>query len=184
MNILLTTPRLIIRPLRVSDSAAMFAYRSRPEVWHYQIWRPADESEIQGFIERQSAAAFGTPGTWFNLAITLRDTGEMIGDVGLHFPEGEPAQLEVGITISPRFQKRGFAAEGLGEIFRFVFFSLGKERIHASVDPRNLPSIRLLSRMGMRQEEILRGSLTIRGELVDDAIFAICRDAFQAKSGV
>ena len=154
----------------------MFKYRCRPDVYRYQIWQPADESEIREYIEKQKTLAPDTPGTWFSLAITLRENGAMIGDVGLHFHEQDPAQAEIGITLSPAFQKRGFAVESLEAACRFLFLSKGKERITASVDPRNGSSIRLLERVGMRKEAHVRECMTIRGELVDDVVYAMRKD--------
>jgi RimJ/RimL family protein N-acetyltransferase len=178
MAILLSTRRLMLRPLQAGDAATMFRYRSRPDVSRYQMWRPADESEVRAFIEKQGATVPGTRGTWYSLAMTLRENGIMIGDVGLHFPEIESSQLEIGITLSPAFQRRGLAAEALEEVCRFVFSSLGKDRIYASVDPRNKPSIRLLERVGMRKEAFLPGSIVIRGELVDDLVYAVKKADF------
>ncbi|MGB7539708.1 MAG: GNAT family N-acetyltransferase, partial [Anaerolineales bacterium] len=131
MEILLSTRRLNLRPLQAEDAETMFRYRSRPDVSRYQVWRPADISEVRAFIEKQSGIAPGARGTWYSLAMTLRENGMMIGDVGLHFPEIESAQMEIGITLSPAFQRRGLAAEALEEVCRFVFFSLGKDRIYA-----------------------------------------------------
>jgi RimJ/RimL family protein N-acetyltransferase len=178
MAILLTTRRLMLRPLRAGDTATMFRYRSRPDVSRYQMWRPGDESEVRAFIDKQNGAVPGTRGTWYSLAVTLRENGILIGDVGLHFPEIESAQVEIGITLSPAFQRRGLATEALEEVCRFVFSSLDKDRIYASVDPRNKPSIRLLERVGMRKEAFLPGSIVIRGELVDDLVYAVKKSDF------
>lgn len=181
MEISILTRRLILRPLQASDAGPMFAYRSRPDVSRYQIWQPADESEIREFIEKQQDLTLDTPGTWFTLAIVLREGGEMIGDIGMHFPGNESAQVEIGITLSPPFQRRGFAAEVLEEVCRFIFFSLGKERIVASVDPRNAPSIHLLERVGMHKEAFFPASMIIRGELVDDVRYAIQKGDYRDK---
>jgi RimJ/RimL family protein N-acetyltransferase len=183
MEILLSTRRLILRPLQAGDAETMFRYRSRPDVSRYQVWQPADESEVRAFIEKQSGLAPGARGTWYSLAMTLRENGILIGDVGLHFPEVEAAQLEIGITLSPAFQRRGLAAEALEEVCRFAFSSLGKDRLYASVDPRNKPSIRLLERVGMRKEAFLPGSMVIRGELVDDLVYAVKKSDFRPAGG-
>jgi RimJ/RimL family protein N-acetyltransferase len=183
MEILLSTRRLILRPLRAEDTETMFRYRSRPDVSRYQVWQPADISEVRAFIEKQSGIAPGARGTWVNLAMTLRDTGIMAGDVGLHFPEIESTQMEIGITLSPAFQRRGLAAEALEEVCRFAFFTLSKDRIYASVDPRNKPSIRLLERVGMRKEAFLPASMVIRGELVDDLVYAVKKADFRPAGG-
>ncbi|MFN2299761.1 MAG: GNAT family N-acetyltransferase [Anaerolineales bacterium] len=180
MTLSLLTPRLALRPLQPSDAGAMFCYRSRPDVWRYQIWKPAGEAEVRTFIEGLADADPGTPGTWLCLAITSRERGEMIGDVGLRFPEREAGSVEIGITLSPAAQKQGFAAETLEEVFRFLFLSLGIERIFASIDPRNSSSLRLMRRLGMRREAHIRGGRIIRGETVDDVIYAIRKKEFSA----
>jgi RimJ/RimL family protein N-acetyltransferase len=181
MTFSLSTRRLILRPLKPEDADLMFRYRSRPVVWRYQIWRPEDISEIHAFIEKQKVLLLDTPGTWFSLAITRRESGEMVGDLGMHFPEEENSGVEIGITLDPEYQKRGYAAEALDAAFRFLFFSLGKDRVYASVDPRNTASIRLLEGRGMRKVSCLTGSLVIRGERVDDYIYALRRDEYPDK---
>ncbi|MBN2084184.1 MAG: GNAT family N-acetyltransferase [Anaerolineales bacterium] len=175
----LSTPRLILRPLRSEDAETMYRYRSRPDVSRYQVWRPADEAEVRAFIEKLKGLAPGVRGTWFSMAMTLRENGLMIGDVGMHFPETESTQVEAGITLSPAFRRRGLAAEALREVCRFAFETMGKDRVYASVDPRNKPSIRLLERIGMRKEVFMPASMVIRGELVDDAIYAVRKADFR-----
>ena len=156
----------------------MFRYRSRADVSRYQIWRPANEAEVLSFIEKQNKIKPGTRGAWFSLAITLRENGILIGDVGLHFPENDSTQVETGITLTPGYRHRGLAAEALAEVCRFAFTSLEKERVYASVDPRNKSSIRLLERVGMTREAFMPGSMVIRGELVDDAIYGVRKNDF------
>jgi len=169
----LTTPRLTLRPLRPSDSAAVFAYRSDPAVARFQMWEPSSEAEVRTFIEGLQDLELDTPDTWYQLAITLRDNGILIGDCGLHFPREEPHQVEVGITLAPAHQGQGYATEALEGMMEFLFVNLGKHRVVASVDPRNEPSTALLERVGMRKEGHLRESVWVKGEWADDAIYAI-----------
>jgi RimJ/RimL family protein N-acetyltransferase len=183
MEITLSTRRMILRPLQPADADALFRYRSRPDVSRYQVWRPADVPEVRAFIEKQSGTAPGVRGTWYSLAMTLRENGIMIGDVGLHFSETESTQVEIGITLSPAFRRRGLATEALMEVCRFAFDTMGKDRVYASVDPRNKPSIRLLERVGMRKEAFLPGSMVIRGELVDDLVYAMKKSDFRPAAG-
>lgn len=179
----LSTRRLILRPLRTGDAETMYRYRSRPDVSRYQVWRPADTAEVRTFIEKLSGLAPGVRGTWFSMAMTLRENGIMIGDVGLHFPETESTQVEVGITLAPTFRRRGLAAEALTAVCRFAFETMGKDRVYASVDPRNKASIRLLERVGMQKEAFFPASMVIRGELVDDAIYAVRKADFRPEPG-
>jgi len=180
----LLTPRLVLRRLRLSDCAATFAYRSDPHVSRFQTWEPRSVEEIRSFVEGLLNLEPDTPETWFQLAITLRESGLLIGDCGLHFPAGEAHQAEVGITLAPGHQGQGYATEALNAVLDYLFLSLGKHRVFASVDPRNRASIALLERVGMRKEAHLRESVWWKGEWADDLVFAVLEGEWRARRAV
>jgi RimJ/RimL family protein N-acetyltransferase len=97
----------------------------------------------------------------------------LVGDVGVHFPSAPPDQVEVGFTVAPRHQVKGYGTEAVTGLLGFLFGSLRKHRVYASVDPQNRRSIALLERVGMRQEAHFRKSLWFKGEWVDDVVFAV-----------
>jgi RimJ/RimL family protein N-acetyltransferase len=177
----LLTPRLALRRLRLSDCAAVFAVRSDPHVSRFQLWEPRSVEEVRSFLEGLLDLEPDTPGTWFQLAITLQDSGLLIGDCGLHFPPGEPHQAEVGITLASDHQGQGYATEALSAVLDYLFLSLGKHRVFASVDPRNRASIALLERVGMRKEAHLRESVWCQGEWADDLVFAVLEREWRAR---
>lgn len=176
----LLTSRLLLSPLRLEDAPAVFAYRSDPEVARYQGWEPPAIDDVRRFIEELARVAPNMPGTWLQLGIRLRDGGHLIGDLGLHFPAERDAEAEIGVTVAPAHQGKGYAAEALCGAFGYLFDDLGKHRVIASVDPRNTPSMRLMARLGMRQEALHRESLWFKGAWADDAIFAILQWEWQA----
>ncbi len=169
----IVTERLLLNPLLASDAAALFEYRSDPDVGRYQSWAPAHLDEATDFIEDLQAVVFDTPDTWFQLAVRLRESSVLVGDLGMHFVADEPRQVEVGFTIAPAFQSRGFATEAVTGSLDHLFGDLRKHRVFASVDPRNTPCLSLLQRIGMRQEAHFRESLWFNGEWADDLVFAI-----------
>jgi RimJ/RimL family protein N-acetyltransferase len=87
--------------------------------------------------------------------------------------ETEPRHAEVGIALAPEFQGRGYANETLRALLDYLLVGLDQDRVFGSVDPRNVRSIRMLERVGMRKEAHRVKSLWFKGELVDDAIFAV-----------
>ena len=176
----LVTPRLLLSPLRLADAPAVYAYRSDPEVARYQGWEPAAIDDLHRFIRELEDIVPGTPGTWYQLGIRLRDDETLIGDLGLHFPAGRDAEAEIGVTLAPAHQGKGYAAEALRGALAYLFDDLGKHRVIASVDPRNTPSMRLMARLGMRQEALHRESLWFKGAWADDAIFAMLQREWQA----
>jgi RimJ/RimL family protein N-acetyltransferase len=172
----LQTDRLILRPLAIEDSDALFNYRSDERVFQYQSWRPVERIEAERFIQAFSQGDFGRANTWFQFGIYIQQTLELIGDLGLHFQDEKHRTVEIGFTIAPAFQRRGYAYEAVREILQYVFEILGKHRVTASVDPRNIASSSLLEKIGMRKEAHFRESLWCFGEWVDDVVYAILRD--------
>ncbi len=173
MGIELHTSRLILRKLSASDAAAVAAYRSLPEVARYQGWNLVTAEDALALARSQETLAPDTPGTWYQLVITLCPEGTVIGDLGLHFLAEPPATVEVGITLAPEFQGLGYAHEAMQAAMNYVFKTLRKHRLVASVDPRNTKSVALLERLGLRREAEFRLSLWFKGEWVDDWVYAI-----------
>jgi RimJ/RimL family protein N-acetyltransferase len=167
------TARLRLDALRESDADALFQYRADPSVALYQGWCPATRAEALEFIRAQQDASMDKRDSWFQRAIRLSDDGTLIGDMGLHIPRDHEDSYEFGITIAPSHQGDGFAREAMQALFDVLFGTFGVRRVHASIDPRNLASAALLRSLGMRQEAHFRESLKVRGEWVDDVIFAL-----------
>lgn len=176
----LTTSRLIIRRLAPSDSTALFHIRSQPAITQFQIWEPQSVDEVSAFIARQVKLDLGEPDTWFQLGITLKKSGQLIGDCGLHFLENDSHQTEIGINLAPNQQGNGYATETLTAVFDFLFSNLGKHRVFAATDPDNERTIKLFSRLGMRQEAHFLESYWFKGRWTDDLIFGILRREWQA----
>ncbi len=176
----LNTSRLRLDALQPADAEALFGYRADPDVARFQGWRPAGVTDAADFIERQAGASLDTPDSWFQRAIRLCDGEELIGDLGIHLPADAEGSVEFGVSIAPAYQGRGYASEALRAVFALVFGQLGRHRVHASVDPRNLASMALLRALGMRQEAHHRESLWLHGEWVDDVVFALLASEWQA----
>ncbi len=176
----ITTPRLRLDALRPADAEALFGYRGDPDVSRFQGWHPASVTEAAHFIDRQADASLDTPDSWFQRAIRLREDGALIGDLGIHLPAEAEGSVEFGVSMAPAHQGRGYACEAVRAVFGRVFGQLGRHRIHASVDPRNLASMAMLRVLGMRQEAHHRESLWLRGEWVDDVVFALLASEWRA----
>lgn len=166
------TPRLILDRLRAADAAALYAYRADPAVARYQGWIPADEAEAAAFIAAQAQQPFDAPG-WQQRAIRRRDDGQLLGDCGLRLPESADEAAEFGVSLHPAQQHRGYAREAAAAVIEHALRTRGCRRIVASVDPRNAASVALCRALGMRQEAHHVESFCLRGEWVDDVIFAL-----------
>jgi RimJ/RimL family protein N-acetyltransferase len=87
------------------------------------------------------------------LSVEERETGSLVGDVGLSRHDGEPGVIKVGYTIAPRFQGRGYATEAVGALVGYAFDALGAEVVRAYASAENLSSIRVAEKVGLRLVE-------------------------------
>lgn len=178
----LITERLILRQATLSDAPDMFAYRSNPAIHQFLSTAPGSIADMQQFISL-SAKELNEPGTWFQVAIVLRETNKVIGDIGLHFIDSDPHQhVEIGYTLSPGFHGHGIATEAVQKIISFLFNNLQKHHIIASVDPLNSPSFRLLEKLGFRKEAHFKKSLFFKGEWVDDLIYGLLAEDWRSRT--
>lgn len=175
----LSTPRLHLRRLRDGDAAALCAYRALPEVARFQSWTTFGPADAEKLIASQSLVLPNTPGTWMQLAITLRDGGGLIGDCGIHFVDDQ--QVELGITMSPAHQGRGLAAEALAAVIGHLFDSLEKHRIFAITDAENHAAAKLFRRLGFRLEAHHIENIFFKNAWGSEFVFAILRSEWTAR---
>ena len=168
------TERLLLRKLKLEDAGDFFEYRSKPEIQEFQAFKHNSVQETKEFLF-EIENSINVPNTWYQMAVCLRETNQLIGDIGIHFTQDD-LQTEIGYTLSPEFQHKGYAKEGVKAVMDFLFMSLLKHRVFASVDPLNGPSIRLLESLGMRKEAHFVKSYRLSDGWGDDAIYAILEE--------
>jgi len=170
----LETDRLVLRPLRRQDAKDIFSYASDPEVARYVLWDPHQSvSETRSYIRyMRSLSRRGLPSSW---AVTLRDSGKVIGTIGFMWYSEANSAAELGYSLSKSFWNLGYATEALRAVIRSVFAVLPVNRLEAQHDLRNPASGRVMEKSGMKKEGILRQRIRNKGEYVDVALFAILR---------
>ena len=177
----LRSPRLLLRRLRLEDAGPIVAYRSLPEVARFQSWESYGIDEAAKLIADQATVVPDTPGTWLQLALVDLESATVIGDCGIHFREGDSRQVELGITLLPAYQGRGLAAEALGCVLEYLFDRLNKHRVSAVTDAENQAAVRLLLRLGFRQEAHYVDHVWFKGAWGSEYLFAQLRREWQAR---
>ena len=164
------TARLVLRRFRFTDARSLARYRSEPEVARFQSWEaPVTVDAAAVLVESYARGDLGRPG-WFQYAITVDD--RLIGDLGVRREE-DLRQAEIGITIDPRHQHRGYAAEALTAVVAHLFDERGLHKVSAECDARNEPSATLLRRVGFVEEGRRRAHTWMKGEWTDDLLFGL-----------
>jgi RimJ/RimL family protein N-acetyltransferase len=84
------------------------------------------------------------------LSVEERETGRLVGDVGLSPADGEAGVIKIGYTMTPDVQGRGYATEAVNALLTYAFDRLGADVVRAYASAQNLPSIRVAEKIGMR----------------------------------
>lgn len=171
--ILARTARLTLRRFQAEDLDAFYAYRTDPEVAHFQPWDAFEREAVAAFVEMQSRALPDARGEWFQVAIGLRETGVLIGDCGIRPLSDLPSIVELGFTLSPRYQRQGYGTEAVGALLTYLFTTPGKHKVIAYTDVENDRSVRLLERVGMTREGTLRENYLVHGRWVDEYLYGL-----------
>jgi len=150
---LLKTERLIIRLFRDEDAEVVFAYRNDPLVYKYQGWAvPFTHENVDDFIHLRRILAPGIGGEWYQPALELTSTGEVIGDVAFFRKRQDSREATLGYTLAQAYWHQGYASEAVRAVVSYLFTELDLHRIVADCDSENLASVRLLERLGFRRE--------------------------------
>jgi RimJ/RimL family protein N-acetyltransferase len=175
------TERLALRPFTPDDLDAVLDLESREDVVRYLNWGPMDRDAAAALLQRRLAlTTIEGDGTAILLAATVPPEDRLIGEFMLRLTSEANRQGEIGWTLHPDAQGRGYGIEGAREMLRLGFDELGLHRIVAEADPRNDASIRLMQRLGMRFEAEHRDAELLKGEWVGSTVYAMLEDEWRA----
>ena len=135
-----------------SDLTLFMGYRNDPIVAKYQSWERISELEARSFIQGQKEIQPGVPGKGFQIAIELKATGILIGDIYFTINELDHRQAEIGFTLSREYQGYGYATEAVSCFLNYAFLTFDLHRIIAIADCENTASVALLEHLNMRRE--------------------------------
>ena len=163
--VLFETERLFVREFKSNDVEAVFEYSGDVENTAFMDWGPSSRESVAEFISSRLAAQIAEPREFFDFAVCLKKTGELIGSVGLYL-DSKRRQADLGYIFNKRFWGMGYASEAAKGMLRFGFMNLDLHRITAKCDSENLASETVMKRIGMRKEGEMKKSVytKVRGK--------------------
>jgi Acetyltransferases, including N-acetylases of ribosomal proteins len=115
-------------------------------------------------------------------AVTVAD-GRVVGTVSLALTPTH-ASAELGYWIAADAWGRGYATEAAAALCGFAFDALSVHRIEARHLLHNPASGRVMEKLGMRHEGVLRGAVRKAGRFEDLALYAVIVDDWRSASSV
>ena len=176
----LTTERLILRPMRQSDAEDMNRYAHREDVTEFLLWSPHPSlsytREYLRYIESRYVL-----GDFYDWAVIEKASGRMIGTCGFTSFNCSSDSAEVGYVLNPAYWGKGIATEALTRVLRFGFEELKLHRIEARFICGNDRSRRVMEKVGMTFEGVLREGMLIKGNYTDIGICSILQSEWKKR---
>lgn len=167
------TERLTIRNFRVGDSEALFAYLQKPSASCFFSLKLADmEAAEAEVLKRADEDEY--------LAVCLKETGQLIGDLFVHpdptWPDDQenpqqPDTASVGWNFNPLFGGKGYAFEAAEALCADLFAHQNIRRIYAYVEDHNASSRRLCKKLGMREEGLFLDYVTFQNDSAGKPVY-------------
>lgn len=164
----LQTPRLELRYFTPDDADLMLAIWNDPD-----FVRHVADRGIRTIEEAQTALADGILAMYQGLGygpycVTLKETGERAGICGL-FKREHLEDPDIGFAMLPSFRRGGVTFEAGVAVLWEARDSLGLKRATAIVSPDNLPSVRLIEKLGLSYS----GAIRMPGDDEDVSLYAV-----------
>ena len=152
---ILETDRLILRELSSEDGAFILELVNEPSFIQNigdRGVRTLEDARV--YILRVAISSYEKNGFGLYL-VELKDSGQSIGMCGL-IKRAELENVDIGYAFLPRFWLKGYAVEAAAAVKAYARDVLGLKRLVAITDPANQGSIRVLEKIGLKYEKMVR----------------------------
>ena len=170
--------QVVLRELRLSDAASLFAMLTTEEVSRFISPPPTTVNGFEKFIAW--TLRMREVGSYACFAVTLRGSDAAIGIFQLRELEPGFGTAEWGFAIGSPYWGSGAFTDGAELVIRFAFETVGVHRLEARASVRNGRGNGALRKIGAVQEGVLRRSFLRHGEYHDQALYSILADDWRA----
>ena len=175
---MLRSQGVVLRPLRRRDRKAWREARERNREWlrPWDATSPAGTHPPRTFgsmvrhSERQAAAGQSMP-------FVIEIDGGLVGQVTVNnLIRGSAQFASIGYWIDQAYAGRGITTRAVGMAIDHCLFVARLHRIEVAIRPENTASLRVVEKLGFRDEGLRRGYLHIAGQWRDHRTFALTAD--------
>ncbi|MEQ2130644.1 GNAT family protein [Caldanaerobacter subterraneus KAk] len=173
----LETSRLILKKISLEDAEDMFEYASDPEVTKYVSWEYHKNIEdslnlikrILSISDKEEVAIWG---------LYLKENEKLIGTCELNIDRKNMIG-EIAFALGKKYWNKGIMTEAVREVIEFGFEKLNLNRIQARCMVENIASERVMQKVGMKFEGILREALFAKGRFWDMKMYSILKREYE-----
>jgi ribosomal-protein-alanine N-acetyltransferase len=167
-----------LRPLRVADAAALFAYLRDPVVTELTSYPVASVPMVEAIIQR--AVSRWTAGELSKWGIALQQDDQLVGTCGFNEWSKVHRWAELAFDLAQAHWGKGLMRQAVAAVLQWTYRQDLVNRVHAFVRVDNRRSERLLERSGFVREGCLRSYRVCRGQPHDFYIYGLLRSDWAA----
>ena len=174
---IIETARLRLRLFCLRDIDDVLAYATDLEWARYlPVPQPYTRADAEKFIARQVLRDRTAHPAW-----ALEHAGAVIGGINILFHFDHHVG-EIGYGIARSYWGRGLATEAAHAVIEAAFAAyIHLNRIRAMADARNIGSLRVMEKLGMVREGVLRQNRLVREEYIDDVWCGVLRSEWETQ---
>ncbi|MGF1755441.1 GNAT family N-acetyltransferase [Vibrio makurazakiensis] len=175
------TENLVLRDFKVGDSQAYVNLTRDEKYQRFYSEEDCQDSKSRMLVDLFVEKAVESPRTMYQLAITLKTTGEVIGTCGIRLEEH--SQASMGCGVARKFQGTGFAKEAASALIDFGFTQLNIHRVYAETMDANRAAIALCRQLGMNKEAHFVEHRYFKNQWWDTVIVAMLKSDWIKRRG-
>ena len=177
----LETERLILRKFVPEDAEYMFRnWASDPTVTEFMTWPPHPSVEESRRIVGMWIDSYARPEN-YQWAIELKEIREPIGSINVVRMNENVDECELGWCLGRQWWGRSIMPEAASAVVKYLFEAVGANRVAARHAVENAKSGRVMQKIGMAMEGVLRQSDVSNHGLEDMAQYSILASEYQQK---
>jgi len=175
----IATQRLILRRFTINDAASMFNnWASDEDVSKYMRWRQHENIEETKMRINQWLLDYNRE-SFYIWVITLKESHEPIGSIGLFIIDENDLCGDVGYSIGKKYWGQGITTEALKAVLGFAFENIGFNRIETYHSINNAASGRVMQKSGMTFEGFAKQKYKSISGFEDCNMYSILKEDFK-----
>ncbi|MFT4148474.1 MAG: GNAT family protein [Micrococcaceae bacterium] len=171
---------IVLRPISRHDRKQYYAVKFANKQWlqEWEATTPEGTTELPFSVLRKVLNREAKQGRM--LPFVIEHEGQLIGQLTVgNIQYGSASSANIGYWISQEFAGRGYVPLAVAMAVDYCFHELLLHRIEVHIRPENLNSLRVVQKLGFREEGYRRAYLHINGKWADHISFALCKEDVQ-----
>jgi RimJ/RimL family protein N-acetyltransferase len=170
--------RIVLTPAKEEDIDFIVDVKTDITLWPYEDDIATDKDAVRkNVIERLD-------GRWYKQYLIRLNTDQRtpIGAVHAHWYVKERESWELGYCVFSEYRRQGYSTEATQIILKYAFEEWHAHKVVAMCNEHNVPSYKVLEKLGMTREGIFREELFWQGKWVDQYFYCILDREFRKYS--